>query len=398
METHPPVTNAQILAFGQQFVYFIGGAARICCVPHPEKIDMPAFFNHCTFRPVTILVHGLLLLLMTSGVFAETTSEDLDKCRQAELYKELQHHQARAASSWEDWISRPLAERIARAPDFLVDYIRKDNEYAGHSARPVSEPLDTSFLHDIQHAVDQLPDIVNKQITQHLVGILVVTDLGSTGYCEILHDFQNNELGFIVLDSKALNKRANEWASWKENSAFTSQGDFSIVSTIETPSNDTTIQAIQYILLHELGHLVGAVENVHPNWFIGGNPEDYPFSRISWTTANKTVVSRFDERFPLRASVTYYTFDQALLASDQIPEIFQDLEGTDLCTLYGATNPYDDFAEAYAQYVHVVLMQRPWKIAVTSDKGVVFERNSPITSSRMKQKKDFLEMLFAKYR
>jgi hypothetical protein len=43
-------------------------------------------------------------------------------------------------------------------------------------------------------------------------------------------------------------------------------------------------------------------------------------------------------------------------------------------------------------------MQRPWRIAVTSDKGVVFERNSPITSSRMKQKKDFLEMLFAKYR
>jgi hypothetical protein len=359
---------------------------------------MPAFFNPPFFRPVTIFVYGLLILLVTSGVFAETTNEDLDNCRQAELYKELQHHQARSASSWKDWTSRPLAERIARAPDFLVDYIRKDNEYAGCSARPVSEPLHTSFLHDIQHAVDQLPDIVKKQITRHLVGILVVTDLGSTGYCEILQDFQNNELGFIVLDSEALNKRANEWASWKENSAFTPQGDFSIVSTIETSSNDTTIQAIQYILLHELGHLVGAVENVHPNWFIGGNPEDYPFSRISWTTDNKTVVSRFDERFPLRASVTYYTFDQALLASDQIPEIFQDLEATDFCTLYSATNPYDDFAEAYAQYVHVVLMKRPWRIAVTSDNNVVFERNSPITSSRMKQKKDFLEVLFTKYR
>jgi hypothetical protein len=100
----------------------------------------------------------------------------------------------------------------------------------------------------------------------------------------------------------------------------------------------------------------------------------------------------------LRASVTYYTFDQALLASDQIPEIFQDLEATDFCTLYSATNPYDDFAEAYAQYVHVVLMKRPWRIAVTSDNNVVLERNSPITSSRMKQKKDFLEVLFTKYR
>ncbi len=358
---------------------------------------MFAFFNHQRFfRSVTFLVYGLILLT-TSGVFAETAEKDLEDRRQAELYKELEHHEARTASSWKDWTSRPLADRIARAPDFLVDYIRKDNEYAGCSARPLSEPLDESFAQDVRQAVDQLPDIVKKQITRHLVGILVVSDLGSTGYCEILRDFQTNKLGFIVLDSKALNRQANEWATWKENSAFTPQSDHSIISTIETPPNDTVVRAIQYILLHELGHLVGAVQSVHPNWFIGGNPEDYPFSRISWTTDNTTVVSRFDERFPLRPSIKYYAFDKALLSSDQLPEIFQDLEATDFCTLYSATNPYDDFAEAYAQYVHVVVMKRPWSIAITTGNDIVFERDAPITSSRMKQKREFLEMLFARY-
>jgi len=32
--------------------------------------------------------------------------------------------------------------------------------------------------------------------------------------------------------------------------------------------------------------------------------------------------------------------------------------------LYSATRPGDDFAEAFASYVHTVLMRKPWEIRI----------------------------------
>ena len=37
---------------------------------------------------------------------------------------------------------------------------------------------------------------------------------------------------------------------------------------------------------------------------------------------------------------------------------------TSFPTLYAATNPWDDFAESFANYVHVVLLRKPWRVQV----------------------------------
>jgi hypothetical protein len=41
------------------------------------------------------------------------------------------------------------------------------------------------------------------------------------------------------------------------------------------------------------------------------------------------------------------------------------LEKTNYPSLYAATQPADDFAEAFTSYVHVVLQQRPWQITIS---------------------------------
>jgi hypothetical protein len=55
------------------------------------------------------------------------------------------------------------------------------------------------------------------------------------------------------------------------------------------------------------------------------------------------------------------------LDASQMLDVYGALEHTSFATLYAATNPFDDFAEAFASYVHSELMGKPWEIRIHRD-------------------------------
>ena len=69
--------------------------------------------------------------------------------------------------------------------------------------------------------------------------------------------------------------------------------------------------------------------------------------------------------FDLRGAVDFYGTNK--LHSDAIVTAYAGLEGSDFPSLYGATNPYDDFAECFASYVHSELLGRPYALRVDYD-------------------------------
>jgi hypothetical protein len=190
-----------------------------------------------------------------------------------------------------------------------------------------------------------------------------------------------------------LKRSANDWATWKENSPFRSQGAYRIKATIEPKESDNRKQAIQFILTHEIGHLVGAVNQVHPNWFIGGDPEEFAFTKISWIKKRDKVISRFDHQFPLRKDISYYRFDKSPLSSDRILDCYRQLEHTDFSSLYAATNMWDDFAETFVIFVHNLLQKKPWKIEITRKNSLAKTYNTSLMTDQGSVKKKFMEDL-----
>jgi hypothetical protein len=97
----------------------------------------------------------------------------------------------------------------------------------------------------------------------------------------------------------------------------------------------------------------------------------YPFFDLSWKIDRKADKYRslFDEGFPQRTRTAYY-FGARLSAGEMLPT-YNNLENTNFPSLYAATSPGDDFAEAFASYVHVVLMHRPWQITISRDGRVM---------------------------
>jgi hypothetical protein len=181
----------------------------------------------------------------------------------------------------------------------------------------------------------------------------------------------------VVLDIEVLTRTANAWASWKENTPFIQDPEIELRAILEDEAGDNRKQALQYILLHELGHVVSVNRKLHPRWddwdCVRDPLQGYSFFALSWQLQDKLrdgrkckARSKFDDStFSSRADVVYY-FGARLPAAES-PVVYAQLQQTNFPSLYAATSPADDFAESFASYVHTVLMARPFEIRIEQD-------------------------------
>lgn len=310
------------------------------------------------------------------------------------LSRRLSEHKARTVSAWADWQKREIREKIGPAPDVLVEYLRLDNRLNGYTQVPRPAEGWQSFADEVSQAIDEFPPEVRRHLDAHVIGIFLVVDLGTSAYTEVLKDSAHHSQGFIVLDSEALGRKANEWASWRENTPFRPHAGFEARVLIEPGNRDLRKNAISYIILHELGHLIGVAKGAHADWWAEGNPGDHAFSSMSWMLQNGSPASKWDGLFHDRSKVRFYADEKSQITGEKLPGIYADLAKTDFVSLYAATGVYDDFAETYAMYVHVVLQKRPWQLTLLRDGKPVFTMTEPILQERYANKRKFLSTLF----
>ena len=279
----------------------------------------------------------------------------------------------RNKSYWSAEFAKPLEQRFGAAPDELLVYLNLDNMADGIDNRPYAATLPADFAKDVREALVELPAAIKSLADRKLAGIYFVKDLGGTGYTDYAHGgWFSRDAGFIVLDMEVLARQtANAWATWKENTPFKSALSFRLEAQIENESADNRKNAIQYILLHELGHILSIGENIHPTWDRPPNSElsldRYPFANLSWEIQNaeNRYASHFDAAFPERKDVVYYF--GAKLEGAAMMQTYEHLQLSNFPTLYASTRPGDDFAESFASYVHTVMMKRPWQIRLYHD-------------------------------
>ena len=308
-------------------------------------------------------------------------------------------HPAKKLATWTAALAKPLKDRIGPAPAALVELIALDNVANAfpNKSRSGSPPAD--FVADVRSALDEMPDAVKKLLLHRLAGIYFVDDLGGTGFADLYVDATGKPAGgFIVLDpSVLLQHTANSWATWRDGTPFKPSADDRLEETIEVKANDNRKNAIQYILLHEIAHVISIGGPYHPNWNLGPgeiqSTREYPFFELSWRIGGTPprYETIYDATFQQRKDIVYYF--GAKLRGDQMVATYEGLEQTNLATLYSASHPGDDFAEAFANYVHVVLMKRPFEIRLYAHDKLVKTYGSCWDQPRCAPKRAILEAL-----
>lgn len=311
--------------------------------------------------------------------------------------QKLRAHPARKLAFWREALAKPLVERVAPGGPALVDYLTIDNLANGYPQRPRSPAHDPGFLADVRGAVASVPAPVRKLLERKLVGVLLVEDIGGTGFTdEVVDEHGKPVAGFIVLDPLVLRTHtANSWITWRENTPFKPSARHELAALIASGADDNRRHAIQYILLHEFAHVIAIDGRIHPSWALSPeevrSAQDFPFFMQSWRISGKEYASLHDGAFPGRKDIVFY-FGARLHASD-MRGTYESLERTDFATLYSATHPGDDFAEAFANYVHVEMMKRPFAITLKEDGRVVKTYRACWTQARCAAKRRLLEEL-----
>lgn len=299
---------------------------------------------------------------------------------------------------WDEKLNHHIENRIGAAPDELVQYIALVNAATGVPCIPTAEPVPADLIDDLRSAMRGVPTVVNSLLQDVLLGVYFARGLGSSAITDVVVDDSGNIIGsVVVVDLDVfLERPANEWATWKENTPFRQSGALSLEVKIAEPPDNTRANAIQFLLLHEYGHVLTAGKRFLPIWWLG--PEamkataDYAFLKLAWhINADKKIVPKADEDFDGRTSISYYAnsgLDPAAMLT-----IYEGLQATSFATLYASTNAYDDFAESFATYVHTVLMNRPLRVRIYSDGVVQLERENFWSSAQSAPKRAFMEQV-----
>ncbi len=171
--------------------------------------------------------------------------------------EDLTNHITRQDAFWGKYRETKLEDKILKAPPEIINYLTRDNANQAWPNKPVSLDLPHDLIDDTRNALLEIPEPLLKKISSKTVGIFFVEDLGGSAITDFTMDKKKiPQAGFVVIDKSALNRKANEWATWKESSPFSFDSKSSLSVTIESKKNNNRKNALQYILLHEFGHIL----------------------------------------------------------------------------------------------------------------------------------------------
>jgi hypothetical protein len=287
-----------------------------------------------------------------------------------ELRTRVFGHPTLAIAYWgKGWQARPLHERVAPAPDELIEKLVIENRLYDFPERPVAATPTPEFSSALRQVEKILPERVLRLAGERIIGLYLVDDLGGSGYTEAIRDEAGKErYAILVLDRKLLRaKKANAWATWRERSFFKSLpgNPPELHLVIEEGPKDSAENAIVQILLHEIGHALGMAAGTLPSWNGNGTlAPGHPFADLSWRARGGSVESLWEEAFPERKSLKIYAFADAPLTAGQARESYAHLARTGFPTLYAAVSPWEDFAESFANYLHVVREGKPYTVLI----------------------------------
>lgn len=300
---------------------------------------------------------------------------------------------------WMQMLDRPVEQRLAPAPEALLDFLAEYEAADGTACRPRPASLPAGFVADVSAALAGLPAAVKHKLEPCLLGVYFVAGLGSSAVSDVVAFGDGSLIGsFVALDVEAMAGRtANQWATWNQNSPFLAAPGLQLSAVIAEAADDDRKAALQFVLLHEFGHVLTAGRDLMPDWWQEAaqfkSPEAYSFLPLSWDIgADGKIVPQAGQDFPLRARVGFY--GKRTLPGEHIPEIYRDLEKTQFPSLYGSLSVYEDFAECFATYVHTVLMGRPNTVQIARDGQAPLQFGDFWATPRSERKRAYFDAFF----
>lgn len=323
--------------------------------------------------------------------------------------------------NWSTWkaigqLEKPLEERLVDlAPGsslLALSYMDLFFSFGKGVRQPLPKamPSDVSLRNDLHQAIETLPENVKKLLSPYLAAIIPITNVPVNGLAALVLDEQQIQRGGIsYLNVDRLNKKMNDWWTAKEFSTYATNANdrFALDAEIDpNPVHNTRVMAIQFILIHELGHILAYGINAFPRWDIlptTYNVGDYPYIDISWEQKNGMEVLNNAQMSAFGAfagKLVYFKDSNSLkkLTNSDLPGVFKSLQNSSFITPYSTIDPHEDFADFFALYILINTLKLKPSFTVKDSNGSILHKYKlyeSIYESRFDSKRIFVENILS---
>jgi hypothetical protein len=246
-----------------------------------------------------------------------------------------------------------------------------------------------NFEHVFRYAILSYPIQYKIRLNNKIKAIFLVNGLGvSTVMVELKSSEKKNTGQFIAfLDRDVLNQKINDWYKWREFTAFKKRDDYSISPYLSHENN--VVDTIQYTM----SHLYAISLNWNPAYYpesrkeLLSNFNSYELLKESWKVSDKIVTPNFPN-FPEDLNyLRYYTIDDKLFTTKDLPVFYSSLQGTNFPNLFAVSSSSKDFIESIANYMHTSILDKPFSIDIKKKGKIIETFNSCWQQSRCQSKK-----------
>lgn len=301
----------------------------------------------------------------------------------------LERDPSRQLEAWRPLRERPLRERVVPATPALAALGRTTCDPAtGDATRPSPAREDDPLVAATAEALASLPPGAEQWARRFVFGVAIAEDFGYSGLTHMFEDDRGRPAGaIVVLNASQLRGTASAWATWKEKMPFRARGGVELAVKMEE-GGDGRRALLQYVLLHEIGHVIALLAGIQTESGDVPSRREF-FYDHAWTEEGHQ--SRFDAAFPQRQRLAYYR--EPRLDAAQARAAYEALAATNFPTMYAATNSGDDFAESFANYVHVKVLGRPFEVTIHENGHEVLRQGACWDEPRCAAKRRAVEWL-----
>lgn len=152
--------------------------------------------------------------------------------------------------------SRPLAERVAPIPDWLLALWRERDQapsYENHALTPDEK-------REFSSAINGLPPRMRKALGERMIAFYFVSNLRGNGITDWALDASNRTYAYMILNPAAFDKTLSQLLTQRERSAFRGVADLSVDA-------EEGGSGIIYTVAHECTHAFDYARGLTP--FVG---------------------------------------------------------------------------------------------------------------------------------
>lgn len=300
-----------------------------------------------------------------------------------------------AFQPWQESISKPIVDRVVPAEGAILEFLMVDDLLFGGKAKGIRGVSNPEAVRMAQEALNQLPASLQRIVTEHFYGFILVEGVSYTGFAPAIEAVEGSKLkrgGIIVINLTNLINRntgnwlsLNEWMTFREKTTYQefdgnrASNVHDVTLTLNKGDGSSTINDMfKWFLIHEMGHVVAAVNpSIHPPFRYKSteapisvyreiSPHDplkaFPFLDTSWQKVLVNNGSQTNVRLDRKTTPTieailknkpvrFYNahFDKKYTI-EEASQILNELNETCFVSLYALVDYTEDFAETMTQY------------------------------------------------